>query len=99
MYNTISPFSNLHVSISDIDYDFDGMDDEDIEVVKTRLPLGGELDFTSEELFGLGILRENHKGGDWTLDIDALEEYLGELITDNTEMCHNNFTFRYSVSP
>ena len=95
-----SPFSRLKVTVENVEYDFDGMEADEIEQAKFDLPKKGTFDYAADELFDKGILTEDGETGiDWILDEDELEELISDRITSDTDFCHNGFNFRYSVSP
>lgn len=95
-----SPFSRLKVTVENVEYDFDGMEADEIEQAKSDLPKKGTFDYAADELFDKGILTEDEETGiDWILDEDELEELISDRITSDTDFCHNGFNFRYSVSP
>ena len=96
--NQYSPFSYLKVYVFDIDYDFDGMDDDEIEQTKSELPTDGNLEYSAEELFDYSVLsKDGVNSTEWIIDNDALEELISDYITDNTGFCHNGFRFRFSI--
>lgn len=97
-YFRYSPFKRLKVAVSAIDYDFDGLEDDEIEQVKSSLPTCGTLDYAADELFDNGVLTEDGDDGtDWVLDRDALEELVSDRITSDSEFCHNGFNFRFTI--
>ena len=99
-YFHYSPFKRLKVTVSNIDYDFDGLEDDEIEQAKSSLPTSGTLNYTADELFDNDVLsKDKDTGIDWILDRDALEELVSDSISDDSNFCHNGFNFRFSIVP
>lgn len=97
-YFHYSPFKRLKVAVSGIDYDFDGLEDDEIEQAKSSLPTSGTLDYVADELFDKGVLsKDNDTGIIWILDRDALEELVSDRISDDSNFCHNGFNFSFSI--
>ena len=96
--NRYSPFSYLKVYVFDIDYDFDGMDDDEIEQAKSELPTDGNIKYSADELFNYGILyKDDNNSTEWIIDNYALEELISDYITNSTDFCHNGFRFSFSI--
>jgi hypothetical protein len=95
-----SPFKRLKVTVSNVEWDFDGMDEAEEEAARKSLPAGGVIEWTPRELFDQEVLEiDEDVPTDWLLDEDKLEELVSEKITDDSEFCHNGFSMRYSVFP
>ena len=95
--NRYTPFSRLKVSVSDIDYDFDGMDYEEIEQVKSELPTFMNLEYSVDELLDYDVLSKDDNSTEWIINRDALEELISDRITSDTDFCHNGFSFMFSI--
>lgn len=97
-YFRYSPFKRLKVTVSDIDFDLDGMSPDEVEQTRGELPTSGTLDYAADELFDNGVLSEDENTGtDWVLDRDALEELVSDRIISDSEFCHNGFNFSFSI--
>ena len=95
-----SPFKRLKVSVSNVKWDFDGMDEAEKEATKKGLPDAGVIEWTARELFDQEVLDiDEDVPTDWLLDEDKLEELVSEKITNDSEFCHKGFSMRYSVFP
>ena len=95
--NRYTPFSRLKVSVSDIDYDFDEMDYEEIEQVKSKLPTFMNLEYSADELLDYAVLSQDDNSTEWIINRDALEELISDYITNRTDFCHNGFRFMFSI--
>lgn len=81
----------IQVNATDIDWDFD----EEV----TSLPDAVEKVFTGHELAAGGCLHlDDPKTGEWTLDIDELEEFVSDWVSDEFGMCHKGLKLEWKFA-